>query len=355
MYIDPHVHCRDKDQSYKETISHALSVAERAGFSAIFDIPNLTKPVTDRRLTEERLGIARQCKSPVRYGMHLLLTANPDQIREAVNVWADHRPTKDSDVFVAGLKLFCGKSVGDCSVVDLASQKIVYQTLLDAGYNGVLMTHCEKEEYFSDVWDPAVPLSHAHARPPHAEVESVKDQINLVEEIGFKGTLHIGHISTPEAVRIANEAKKRIKVAMGVTPHHCVLSDASLAGAQGILYKMNPPLRPEPMRAEMLRALLEGKIDWIETDHAPHALYEKMNPPHISGIPGLPYYPVFVSMLRSIGASPALVHRVTYQNIADIFRLPFHQRAAVPSTDLWNEYPLNPYQGISLNVRLRRT
>jgi dihydroorotase-like cyclic amidohydrolase len=75
--IDPHVHCRDWGQSYKETIAHALSVAERVGLSGIFDMPNTSPPINSRALIEKRLSDARGVSSPVFYGIYAYSTPFP--------------------------------------------------------------------------------------------------------------------------------------------------------------------------------------------------------------------------------------------------------------------------------------
>jgi dihydroorotase len=109
----------------------------------------------------------------------------------------------------------------------------------------------------------------------------------------------------------------------------------------GLLLRVNPPLRPKPMPALMLQRLLEGRIDWIETDHAPHTLADKTGGSHASGLPGLPFYPRFVGALVSRGASPQLIQELTHGAICRAFgiSLPAAGRAAEP----WD-----PYSGISL-------
>ena len=104
MFIDPHVHCRDEEQSHKETIEHALRVAERAGFTAIFDMPNTARPVTTRERVEERLVIARRVNSVVQYGLYMALTADLEQVKRAVETFQDLSQ-------VVGFKLYAGHSV----------------------------------------------------------------------------------------------------------------------------------------------------------------------------------------------------------------------------------------------------
>ena len=119
MYIDAHVHCRDEEQSDKETIEHALHVAEDSGLSAIFDIGNTDNPVTTRQRYLERRDLALAVDSPVFFGVYLLLTGDGEQIREAVETWREFGPHETFSsrnkeyfrkTFVAGLKEFAGYS-----------------------------------------------------------------------------------------------------------------------------------------------------------------------------------------------------------------------------------------------------
>ena len=86
MYIDSHVHCRDGKQAYKETVRHALAVAENAGVDAIFDMPNTEPPIITREQVIERLKLADSFNSNVFYGLYVGLTSDISQIKEAVKI-----------------------------------------------------------------------------------------------------------------------------------------------------------------------------------------------------------------------------------------------------------------------------
>ena len=248
--IDPHVHCRDWTQSYKETIAHALSIAERIGLSGIFDMPNTSPPVNSRELIEKRLADAYRTNSPVFYGIYAGITSNPNQIREVVKAWRELFPR------VVGLKMFAGHSVGNLGIIGEDEQRLVYQTLSDEDYRGVLAVHCEKESLLRfNLWNPLNPRSHSYARPPESEVESVKDQIDFATESQFRGILHIAHISVPESVGLVDRVRQEgtIKISCGLTPHHCLLSYESVPESQdGLIYKVNPPLRDDVSCRKML-------------------------------------------------------------------------------------------------------
>jgi len=332
--IDPHVHCRDGSQSYKETIRHALSVAYRVGICAIFDMPNTDPPITTRELVVERLNLAGMACSPVFYGLHAGITANPDQIKDAVQCYKEFFrrlfTSRYGRAAVVGLKMYAGKSVGDLAVVKEEEQQRVYKTLAKERYGGVLVVHCEKESLLKPkLWKPSDPASHSYARPPKAEVESVKDQISFATGYRFPGQLHIAHVSVPESVELVKSAKKKgkIKISCGVTPHHLILNteaQSRLNHKKGLLYKVNPPLRPKSYNTKLMEYLKNGDIDWIETDHAPHKFGEKVGEPFMSGLPGLHIIPHFLRYLKNIGFSDRQLFDLTFENVNHAYELYFN-------------------------------
>lgn len=341
--IDPHAHCRDWAQNHKETIEHALSVAERIGLSGIFDMPNTSPPITTRELIEKRLEDAGRVKSPVFYGLYAGLTSDKNQIKEAVKAWREFFPR------VVGLKMFTVKSgPSNLEVSKGKEQKLVYQTLSEEGYEGVLVVHCEKEALLKpNLWNPLNPSSHSYARPPKSEVISIVDQLLFADDLEFKGKLHIAHVSVPESVELigASQRWSKVKVSCGVTPHHCLLNYELIpASREGLLYKVNPPLRNAGSSKKMLELLKQGKIDWIETDHAPHTLNEKLNPPYMSGFPGLPFYPHFLDFLKAEGFSEEQIRNLAHDNIISTFGFNLPERNISPNKSLHSEYEVDVYK-----------
>jgi dihydroorotase len=313
--IDPHVHCRDGKQAYKETIRHVFEIAERQGVKKIFDMPN-----TDPPILWERDVLARLKLVPPRrledYFLFIGATTDGKQIREAVRCWDEYAE-------VVGIKLYAGQSVGKLALITIEEQRAVYETLSHLGYRGVIAVHCESESHMKHgVWNPANPITHSLARPKLAETASVRAQIRLVTQANFKGTLHICHVSCPETVRLIHRARRKMKITAGVTPHHILWSNQMLRRPDGLLYKMNPPLRDEKDVAKLRRCLREGKIDWIETDHAPHAIGEKLFPPYLAGYPSLYLYGMLVNeFLPGMGLKRGLIKKLTCKNICRTFRI----------------------------------
>jgi dihydroorotase len=313
MKIDPHVHCRDGKQSYKETIAHAFAVADAQGVQKIFDMPNTDPPITTEDHIIERLKFVPKERMDDYY-IWIGITSDENQIKEAVKCYENYKN-------VIGLKMFAGKSVGDLTVLDKNDQKKVYKTLAKLGYKGAIAVHCEKESLLKgDVWDPKNPISHSKSRPKRSEIKSVKDQIELVRKTGYLGTLHVCHITCPEAVELVDSARKEMSVTCGITPHHALWDQKMQKRPDGLLYKMNPPLRDKKTVEGLRECLKGGKIDWIETDHAPHQVGEKMFEPYMSGYPSLWLYKDFVeNFLPSIGVSAELIEKMTYGNIRKVF------------------------------------
>jgi len=339
MYIDAHVHCRDGTQSYKETISHALEVAEKVGVDAIFDMPNTNPPITTRGLVEERLEIANKCNSPVFYGLYFGITPYYNQIAEAVEIHRELFPR------VVGLKLFAGKSVGDLAVRKEGEQRQVYEALSNCGYKGVLAVHCEKEFFLKPTqFYPGVPETHSFARPSIAELESIKDQVKFSREADFKGTLQIAHISTPESVKYVDSVRKDgdLKISCGATPHHLFLNyNEWCANEDGLLFKVNPPLRSRQEQEGLLKCLKDGKIDWIETDHAPHTKEEKIKFPYMSGIPGLNKWGQVLTKLRTKSFSYQQIENLVFNNVYRTFQIP---EGIITRTENLRDVNLNEYE-----------
>lgn len=312
--IDPHVHFRIGKQSIQETILNVLKAAASQGVRKAFDMPNTNPPIITEEQIRERLESVPKSKVS-NYYIWIGLTSNPGQIKEAVKCVREYNN-------VIGMKLYAGTSTGDLSVVEKDDQRTIYKFLAESGYRGVVAVHCDKESLMRpELWDPQNPITHTQARPMIAEIESIRDQIELVKETGFSGTIHICHVSCPESMELIEKARKdSLTITCGVTPHHIMWSDEMLTRPDGLLYKMNPPLRDKNSVEGLKKYLLEGKIDWIETDHAPHHISEKFFAPYLSGYPTLFLYKDFVeNYLPSLGASPELIEKMTSGNILKIF------------------------------------
>ena len=139
MYIDPHVHLRDFNQSHKETVRHGLEVARDSGVVAVFDMPNTDPPIITQEDVIQRLGVAKKAGIPeVFYGVYIGLTADCEQVKRAVHIINHFQQ-------VIGMKLYAGHSVGNLGVIRLDEQARIYEVLDQEGFTGFLAVHCEKE------------------------------------------------------------------------------------------------------------------------------------------------------------------------------------------------------------------
>ncbi len=342
--IDPHVHLRDWGQSGKETILHGMSVASRLGFSHLFDMPNTAPPCTDRDTILARLADGGEAseKTGVSYHLYAGLTGDPEQIREMVELHDELFP------LVVGLKMFAGQSTGNMGIIGVEKQRSVFRALADAGYRGVLAVHAEKEECMKpELFVPGEWETHSLARPAEAETESVSDLVSAAEAAAFRGTLHICHVSASSTISLVRELRRRVpfRITMGATPHHALLTTEDAKDHRRFL-KMNPPLRSEKDRAAVFQALLDGTIDWAESDHAPHMIEDKEK--GASGIPGLPAMLLLASRLEEAGASPERLEMIFGRAAAEAFGLS-DWGSSVPSDALQlyekeaGEYPWNPF------------
>jgi len=315
--IDPHVHCRDGKWAYKDTIAHVFELANAQGVKVIFDMPNSDPPILTEKDVHKRFALVPETQKR-NYFLYLGLTSDEEQLEQAVATF--NRLTR-----VIGFKLYAGKSVGDLAVIDQEEQIKIYSILTALEYTGVIAVHCEKERFLRpDLFNPRKAATHSLARPKEAEVASIQDQINFVKKTGFQGTLHIVHVSCPESVELVDSARKEIKITCGVTPHHILWNKNMMNGTEGLIHKTNPPLRDKEDVDGLREQLKTGKIDWIETDHAPHAIGEKLFSPHLSGFPSLYVYRYFVQyFLPCLGLNREEIRKLTHDNICKTFDLDF--------------------------------
>ncbi|MDY0288354.1 MAG: dihydroorotase family protein [Sphaerochaeta sp.] len=316
--IDAHVHLRDWGQSEKDTLLHGMSSALFCGVDELFDMPNTSPPLTDRASIEQRIADAKRCALPVRYHLYGGVTADPRQMEEVVAL------TREYPIEVIGLKMFAGHSTGNMGLIEGETQRKVYRTLAALGYEGVVALHCEKESLLrSDLEDASDYSTHSLARPPEAEIGSVADQIRYSEEEGFAGHLHICHLSLVSSLELVEAAKQRgRRISCASTPHHLLLNSVH-ASDHNLYAKMNPPLRSEAERKALFEALLAGRIDWVETDHAPHTLADKEG--GASGIPGFSGLLLLVQRLYEAGCPPTLMTSLLGARVQQVFSLEARQ------------------------------
>ncbi|UTC61839.1 dihydroorotase family protein [Treponema sp. OMZ 787] len=345
--IDSHVHLRDGLLAEKESIFHALSLACPAGFRGFFDMPNTNPPLTSPEAVLDRFALAERSIKDAGvsafYAVYGGLTSDSSQIEKMVSFYNEHFPK------IVGFKMFAGHSTGNMGIVEKEEQRNVYSALARLGYEGLIAIHCEKESLMNNsIFNIEDPITHSLARPVTAETESIKDQIDLIQSEGFKGHIHICHISTKESIRLVAEAKKRgLNISCGATAHHALLNTEAYKQL-GIFVKMNPPLREKEDQRAVFEALISGDVDWIESDHAPHTIEDKKK--GASGIPGFAGSLILLKELRKAGCPESRLEELCGKAVNRIFKLDLDYtvpsnaeiEASLPS--LRNGYPFDAFE-----------
>ncbi|MGD0859079.1 MAG: dihydroorotase [Terracidiphilus sp.] len=260
--IDMHVHLREPGQGYKETIASGTAAAAAGGFTSVAAMPN-TLPVNDSP------EIARWMQAPERGAairVFPVAAATRGSKGEAINDYA------------------AMKSAGAVAVSDdghpILKDSVMRETLAAAARVGLtVIQHAEDTRLTQGGSMNLGPVSFKlglRGMPPEAESGMVERDIRLVTELrDIRAHLHVAHTSTAAALNAVRQARRNgLRVTCEVTPHHFLLSEEHV-GLYNTNAKMNPPLRAAADRDAMIEAILDGVVDVIATDHAPHAVHEK--------------------------------------------------------------------------------
>ena len=257
--IDLHVHLREPGQSHKETIATGTAAAAAGGFTSVCVMPN-TLPVKDSP------EIVRWMLSPERGAL-----VNVFPIAAATVGSMGEKLTNFAALKRAGAVAFTddGKPILDDRVMRDALKHAARLKL-------PIVQHAEDTRVTTGCSMNYGPTSFrlgVHGMPNSAEASVVERDIALARETG--GHLHVAHLSTREALAAVRAAKQqKLRVSTEVTPHHFTLIDENV-GEFDTHYKMNPPLRSAADRDALIEGIVDGTIDAIATDHAPHAFHEK--------------------------------------------------------------------------------
>ncbi|HEU5457296.1 MAG TPA: dihydroorotase [Terracidiphilus sp.] len=260
--IDIHVHLREPGQTHKETIATGTAAAAAGGFTSVAAMPN-TIPVNDSP------EITRWMQAPERSAavrVFPIAAATRGSKGEAINDFA------------------ALKAAGAVAVTDdghpILKDGIMRETLAAAARVGLsVIQHAEDTRMTQGCSMNAGPTAFKlglRGMPPEAESSLVERDIRLVTELRDPRThLHVAHTSTAAAVAAVRQARRNgLRVTCEVAPHHFLLTEEHV-GLYNTHAKMNPPLRSAADRDAMIEGILDGVVDAIATDHAPHATHEK--------------------------------------------------------------------------------
>ena len=264
--IDMHVHLREPGQSYKETIASGTAAAAAGGFTAVAAMPN-TIPVNDSPETT-RWMLAPERGAVIR--VFPIAAATRGSKGEAINDFA------------------ALKSAGAVAVSDdglpILKDNIMRETLAAAARVGLSVIQHAEDTRLTQVGGKSASMNLGPTSfklglrgwPNEAESGIVERDIRLVSELrDARAHLHVAHTSTAAALNAVRQARRNgLRVTCEVAPHHFLLTDEHV-GLYDTNAKMCPPLRSAADRDAMIEGILDGVVDAIATDHAPHAVHEK--------------------------------------------------------------------------------
>ncbi|MBB5340337.1 dihydroorotase [Tunturiibacter gelidoferens] len=263
--VDVHVHLREPGQTYKESIKTGTAAAAAGGFTSVVAMPN-TLPVND---TVEKLEWMLDAARGAVVKLFAMPAATFGSLGEEI--------TDFHELARVGAVGFTddGKPV----LVD----RVMRGALVAASGIGVPVSqHAEDTRLTGGCSMNAGPVAFRlglRGMTVEAESKIVERDIRLLRDIeqhdGLRPHLHVQHVSTAKAMEAIRQAKRAgLHVTCEVAPHHFTLTDEAV-GDYDTNAKMNPPLRNEADRLAMIAGLMDGTVDCIATDHAPHALFEK--------------------------------------------------------------------------------
>lgn len=259
--IDVHVHLRQPGGQHKETIKTGSLAAARGGFTTVCAMPNLN-PVPDNPETLTSIYETIKQDAVIDVRQYATITKNLNSETELV----DYQILSDSGAFA-----FTNDGVG------VQTAGTMYLAMQEAAKTGkAIVAHTEDNSLLFDGVMHEGERNKELGLPgmlPLTESTQIARDVLLAEATGVH--YHVCHISSKETVRVIRDAKRAgINVTCEVSPHHLLLADVDIPEDDAV-YKMNPPLRGIADRKALLEGLMDGTIDMIATDHAPHSKEEK--------------------------------------------------------------------------------
>lgn len=257
-FCDVHVHLRQPGFSYKETIKSGTQASAHGGYTTVFSMPNL-KPVPDSaEHLKEQLDIIKKDAviNVLPYG--------------AITVGQNGEELSDIEGMAKDVIAFSDDGRG------VQSEKMMKEAMLRAKALGkIIVAHCEDNSLLHGgyIHDGVYASKHSHRGIcSESEWKPIKRDLELCRQTGC--AYHVCHISCKESVELIRQAKAQgIDVTCETGPHYLILTDEDLK--EDGRFKMNPPLRSKEDRQALIEGVLDGTIDMIATDHAPHSQEEK--------------------------------------------------------------------------------
>lgn len=257
-FCDVHVHLRQPGFSYKETIKSGTQASAHGGYTTVFSMPNL-KPVPDSaEHLKEQLDIIKKDAviNVLPYG--------------AITVGQNGEELSDMEGMAKDVIAFSDDGRG------VQSEEMMKEAMLRAKALGkIIVAHCEDNSLLHGgyIHDGVYASEHSHRGIcSESEWKPIKRDLELCRQTGC--AYHVCHISCKESVELIRQAKAQgVDVTCETGPHYLILTDEDLK--EDGRFKMNPPLRSKEDRQALIEGVLDGTVDMIATDHAPHSQEEK--------------------------------------------------------------------------------
>lgn len=257
-FCDVHVHLRQPGFSYKETIKTGTQASAHGGYTTVFSMPNL-KPVPDSaEHLKEQLDIIKKDAviNVLPYG--------------AITVGQNGEELSDMEGMAKDVIAFSDDGRG------VQSEEMMKEAMLRAKALGkIIVAHCEDNSLLHGgyIHDGVYASEHSHRGIcSESEWKPIKRDLELCRQTGC--AYHVCHISCKESVELIRQAKAQgVNVTCETGPHYLILTDEDLK--EDGRFKMNPPLRSKEDRQALIEGVLDGTVDMIATDHAPHSQEEK--------------------------------------------------------------------------------
>ncbi|MBD7907191.1 dihydroorotase [Sporosarcina gallistercoris] len=259
-FVDVHVHLREPGGEHKETIESGTKAAAKGGYTTICAMPN-TRPVPDTIKNIEHVNALIEKNAVIRVLPYASIT-----IREAGKERTNLAELKEHGAFA-----FTDDGVG------IQEAGMMLETMQDAAkLNMAVVAHCEDNTL---IYGGAMHEGIRNKELGLPGIPSVAESVHIARDIllaeAAGAHYHVCHVSTKESVRVIRDAKRAgVRVTAEVTPHHLLLTEHDIPEDDAV-WKMNPPLRGNEDLAALREGLLDGTLDFIATDHAPHSAEEK--------------------------------------------------------------------------------
>ena len=359
--IDEHVHFREPGLTQKADINSESRAAVAGGVTSFMDMPNTMPLTTTQEALQQKFELAAE-KSLANYSFYIGATNdNLDEIKKTDSKW------------VCGVKLFMGSSTGNM-LVD--RDEMLMRLFKESPC--LIAAHCEDEgiirnntEYFKAKSEHSSASVHPLVRTEEACYKSSAKAVELASKYGAK--LHILHISTKRELDLFRNdiPLKDKKITAETCPHYLTFSDKDYE-IKGFAIKCNPAIKTSSDREALLKALTDGHIDTIGSDHAPHLREDKFTDSYFTAKSGFPSIQNNIDVMLNTGVelnrlvqlmchNPAVLYQIKDRGFiregyyADLAIVDLNHKGLISNDKVLYKCGWTPYDGLEINSRVTHT